>query len=478
MELLPSAAAAAGFLHPPVRVSRRLDNRIGAGSLRRRRKKARDAADAFDFAAECLSQLRIHSLIITEENDDGPYRFRMLETLREYAQARLRPDEADETQRRHALYFSELAREAEPHFNSADQPQWMARLSAEYENIQAALHWCAAEESSGEIGLRLAGAFWRFWLARGYFRDGRGVLAKLLANPGTNIACIARGDALSAAGNLALQQSDHEAARPLHEQALALRRALSDTRGIAASLNNLGVLAMKSGDLSAARACYEEARTLFDAPGNRAALGYVLSNLAGIALQQGDLTEAAQYSRESLAVNRELKNLAAEALSLFALGQIAYAQGELAAAQDYFAQGLSLSRDLGDLGAEASARYYLGALACRRGDYSSARQELTESLRLCSELGDKQGIISALESFGALAAALGDFPLAAVRLGAAEALREQCGLAPDPGDPAEYENALSLLHANLNASDFRAAWNRGREMPLDSLIESTLNPAV
>ena len=433
-------------------------------------------AGAFDFAAECLSQLRIHSLIIAEENEDG-YRFRMLETLREYAQERLQAEDAEGAQRRHAVYFSELARQAEPHFSSADQSQWMARLSAEYENIQAALGWCAAEPTSGEIGLRLAGSFWRFWQMRGYFRDGRDVLAKLLANPGADIACIARGDTLSAAGNLALYQSDYGAAQVLQEKALALRRTLSDRRGIAGSLNNLGVIAVETGNSAAARAHYEESLALFQELGNRATQGYVLNNLANVALKQGDLPEAIQRFRESLVINRELKSRAGEVISLFALGEIAYLQGHAAASRAHFTQALAVARELGDPGNEASALNNLGSLACRAGEYPAAQKNLTKSLRLRHEIGDKKGIASTLESLGFLAAALHDHCLAAVRLGAAEACREQCGLSPAPGDPAEYKNALSLLHENLAASDFRAAWNQGRETPLDRLIETLLNSA-
>lgn len=430
--------------------------------------------DGFDFAAECLSQLRIHSLIITEEQE-GSYRFRMLETLREYAQACLQAEDAADAQRRHAMYFSELAREAEPHFTGPDQPQWMTRLTAEYENIQAALRWCAAEETSGEIGLRLAGAFWRFWMIRGYFRDGRDVLKKLLANPGTEIACIARGDTLSAAGNLAMHQNDYAEAQGFHERALALRRTISDRRGIAASLNNLGVIAVETGAISAARAHYEASLALFCEMGNRPIQGYVLNNLANVALKQGDLPEAIRCFRESLVINRELKSRAGEIISLFALGEIAYLQDNFPAAKTHFTQALAIARDLGSPGNEASALNNLGSLACHAGDYDSAQQNLTESLRLRRELGDKRGIASTLDGFGFLAAALGAYPLAASRLGAAEALREHCGLSPDSGDPAEYERTLSVLHKNLSDADFRAAWNQGRETPLDCVIETALN---
>ena len=109
---------------------------------------AENEDDAFYFATESLSQLRVHSLIIAEEAE-GEYRFRMLETLREYAQEHLESSAAAETKRRHADYFTGLAQEAEPHFSSAEQPVWMARLAAEYDNFQAALNYCAEEGAGG-----------------------------------------------------------------------------------------------------------------------------------------------------------------------------------------------------------------------------------------------------------------------------------------------------------------------------------------
>ncbi|HSH78927.1 MAG TPA: adenylate/guanylate cyclase domain-containing protein, partial [Herpetosiphonaceae bacterium] len=111
-------------------------------------------------------------------------RLGMLETIREYALERLdQGGEADETRRRHAAYFLQVAEEAEPQLAGRQQIAWLNRLELEHDNLRAALRW-AIDCGDAATALRLVGSLSRFWHDRGYAGEGRQWLAQALALPG------------------------------------------------------------------------------------------------------------------------------------------------------------------------------------------------------------------------------------------------------------------------------------------------------
>ncbi len=96
-----------------------------------------------------------------------------METIREFGAECLRAEgEWEQARRAHASTFLALAEEAETALTGPRQNLWLYRLEAEHDNLRAALAW-AEEQGEIETGLRLGGALWRFWLARGYKREGR-----------------------------------------------------------------------------------------------------------------------------------------------------------------------------------------------------------------------------------------------------------------------------------------------------------------
>jgi len=124
-------------------------------------------------AFEGVSSLLDKSLLRQEEGPNGEPRFVMLETVHEFAREKLEESaEAEEIKRVHAEYFLTLAEEAYPELKDPNQFEWLERLEAEHDNMRAALSW-ASERKEVEMVLRLGGALWLFWLARGYDSEGR-----------------------------------------------------------------------------------------------------------------------------------------------------------------------------------------------------------------------------------------------------------------------------------------------------------------
>ena len=153
-------------------------------------------------AFEGISSLLDKSLLRQEEGPNGEPRFVMLETVHEFAREKLEDSaEAQEIKRAHAEYFLILAEEAYPELRGPDQLEWLERLEVEHDNMRAALTW-ASERKVVEVALRLGGALWWFWMARGYHSEGRRWLEEALAIDGRG-SPESRSMALAGAGMLA-----------------------------------------------------------------------------------------------------------------------------------------------------------------------------------------------------------------------------------------------------------------------------------
>jgi hypothetical protein len=192
---------------------------------------------------DLLGQLVDKSLVVADETVEGTVRYGMLETLRQYAQERLRAyGVAQSTARRHAEFYLALAEQAEPEVTGAQPAVWLERLEREHDNIRAVLRW-ALEDGDADLGLRMAAALGPFWWVHGHLREGRRWLEGLLATRSSGAAPAAsRAKALTFAGTLARDQGDYGRAAALFEEGLALSRDLRDNRGSALSLRALGLM--------------------------------------------------------------------------------------------------------------------------------------------------------------------------------------------------------------------------------------------
>lgn len=400
---------------------------------------------------DLLGQLVDKSLVVVEECD-GETRYRLLETIRQYAREKLRQEHGGEERAlkdRHRDWFLQLAGTAGEALAGATQAEWLNRLEEEHDNLRAALAWsieaatALREPEQTTAGLRLGAALWRFWLTRGYLAEGRQRLAALLALPEPDLArpedALTRAAVLNGAGALAYHQAEYDAARALWEESLAIRRALDDRPGIAASLSNLGLVAHTQGDPRAARALHEESLAIRRALDDPIGLAATLNNLGLVTQAVGDFAAARALHEESLTIRRSLDDPAGIAFSLTNLGHVARAEGEYATARTRFQESLEIRRQLGDRTGIAASLNDLGNLALDEGEYEAARVLYEESLTIQRELGDQQGIATSLGNLGLIAHAQGDDRRA-------RALHEESlALCRQSGNPTSIATALGNL---------------------------------
>jgi predicted ATPase/DNA-binding SARP family transcriptional activator len=296
-----------------------------------------------------LLELADKNLVEKAESITGEERFRMLETLREYALDQLCSEDEDEACRRsHADYIATLAADAGPQLTGHDQNLQLDRLEGERDNISAALRWL---RSAGRVdqGLQICGSLWRFWHLRAHLQEASQLLGDLLSAASEQTDPAAHASGLAAAGSLAYWQLDYRTAQRYYLQALSRYQQAGDAAGIAEAHYNLGFTTQFEGDNPQARALLEEAASEYDNLSDE--LGH-LNALTGIALldhRMGNTDRARQQAQVSLERFRALGDQFAASNCLSLLGSILRAQGNLTEASAVLREALTAHHQAGNL---------------------------------------------------------------------------------------------------------------------------------
>jgi predicted ATPase/DNA-binding SARP family transcriptional activator len=368
--------------------------------------EAAEAVGERSYAGETfnlLDALVDRSLVLLEEGE----RYRLLETVRQYARERLRESgEAEVVRERHLTFYLGLSEENAAHLRGARQLAALARLEAEHDNLRAALETSLAV--APERALRLAAALAPFWEVRGYLEEGRRRLSSVLEKAGPWRASRHAAAALEGAGALAFLQGDFDAAHAFCEAALQRWRRLGDQAGVARSLGRLGRLIYDQGDYPMARTRIEEglaiARTLEDPAG----LATALAHLADLTYHQGEFSRARALYEESLGVSRDLEDAAGIARALLGLGHVARRQGNDGDSRGFCEECLVVRRAMGDLRGVAEVLLALGAVVMRQGDALATRAHAEEALSIGRRTGDRPIVAGAMGLLGDLAWRQGD----------------------------------------------------------------------
>ena len=374
---------------------------------------------------DLLTGLVDRSLAVYDESPSGVGRYRLLQTVRQYAAQELESTGEGETFRsRHVDVYTAMAEECEMKLRGPDQSSWLERLENEHENILLALDNCETVDGGALKALRLAGSLWRFWEMHGHVDTGAKVIETAINRPGAQEGTGARAAALSGAGFMALMRGKYPEARELLQQGLDIRRELGDQTKIAGSLSNLGIVVHNEGKYDKARALHQE----------------------------------------SLAIRRELEDIVGITTSLICLGNVARSEGKLADARLIYEQGLTVQKMSKDKYLSAHLINSLGIVAHAQGKHEEACRLLAEGLSIRRELGDKRGLARSLEAAAGLATAMGEYCRSARLFGAAERLRQDIGCIIQATDRAGYDRDLAAVRKALDPDTFSTDWDEGRGM--------------
>lgn len=392
-----------------------------------------EAAEAVVQADADTTQSLIDKNLVRRRETDFGSRYWMLETVREYAAERLgaAPDR-DDLRDRHARWFHELVKEAEPQLVGVEQRTWLDRLTAEHDNLRAALAYLDRDRVAR---LGMATSLWRFWQARNHLTEGR----SWLTVPG-DIEQVGGSEVAArlnvAASRMAWKQGDLGAGRNYAEAAYDVAVRANDGALLALAGENLGCVVAFT-ELQPGCDLLAESVTYFRRVGDHVGLASALNNLGCIQSELGQLEEAASSIEESIRVSRRTGN--------------AYGLG--------------------------SALHSLGYVNLFQAAFEKARPLLAEALLLFRDLGDVAAVGDTLEGLGHCAEAAGETYKAAVLWAAGEALRERGGFEVDLMERALGDVAQPRVEAQLGARAFATAWEEGRGLSLDAAIAVVLGTA-
>ena len=458
---------------------------------------------------DILGQLVNKSLAaVIECSDCSEIRYRMLETIRQYAGEKLLETGGSENvHARHLAYFVKLAEAAGPELTRSNQAWWFNHLEDDLDNLRMALEWSLASEV--EAGLRLVVATWPFWEARGNPRELTDWLRNLLDRYSLQDALRARALAIYA-WRISLQD-DFAQARILGEQSLNLIRAIHDQPGEAFSLLWLGVIAAVQGDLENGIRIVEESLAISRALGDK--LGQ--ANATGwLSLNHNDLERSKAFLKESLQLCRELGHLSGIVNNLRALAQRTIWGGDFSTPVAWLEEALRLSNELGDLAGEASVLQIYGVLAYWQGDYSQACTYSEKAIELgeitgnyiyvlwayaflayatmrlgnfqkakelfkicvrnCQKRQDLLGLVFSIEGLASLYLLQGQ-PQRSVRLFAwTDAEHAKTGDPRPPIEQAAVEKDLAKLQSQLDATTYASISAEGQALTMEQAIAAAL----
>jgi predicted ATPase/DNA-binding CsgD family transcriptional regulator len=423
---------------------------------------------------DLLSGLVEKSLVVARGGDKGGVRYRLLEPLRQYAFQKL--EESGETQstlRVHAGYFLAFAEEAEPQLFGPRDVEWLERLEEEHDNMRATLSW-ALEEAQAELGLRLAGALWPFWEARGHYSEGRRWIEEALKKEGPTSGVV-RAKALYAVGLIASAQSDMHRAEVAAREGIALSTEVEIGSSLAASFRRvLGFAAGWRGDYEQAKELAEDSLKLSRQAHDKVGIARALFELANNLTYLGDRERGKELCEEAIALCREVGYASGLGGGLLSLGYILLLEGDYERGAALNDEAVALFRERGYKGNLEYALVNLGWAALLRGDHEQARSYLEESLTLSKELGDRLSASDGLEGLACVYATEGASEQAGRLFGAAMALREALGFQNTLEEDAWPEPYVATARSLLGGTSWEATLAQGRGMSMEEAIEYAL----
>jgi predicted ATPase/DNA-binding CsgD family transcriptional regulator len=431
------------------------------------------AGEIMDLIAALVDK----SLVVVESEVLGEARYRMLDSIRDYAAERLADAGETEAFRQRLRDYTVALVERNRMIGMAQIPApWAARVSVfrrydvDADNARQVLSWCRAD-GDAEAGLRICIGLGPCWIVRGNYAEGTEWADSFLDLDATLVPAHVRGPALISRAQLTLS-SDPAASEAVAGTGLELCRAAGKEYWKATALNLLAEIALHTGraDLAARRA--DEALSIAQSAGDGWNEGYALGTRAAIAGLLGKLREAQQLAKSSLAVMRRNDHQWGAARALLGLGDLGRIRGDAGDARRRYLAALTILREINARPEIARCLAGLGRVALDLGAVGLARQHLTESLRLSHSTGTRIGVARGLEAFAALAV-LEDRPELAVQLtAAATGLREAAGLPALSG--ARVERYLAPAQ-RLGKPAVAQLWAQGLAMSPDEAVVLALD---
>lgn len=392
------------------------------------------AADVLDLVDGLLGKS-----VLTREDDGASYvRFRMLESLREYAAEQLTGTQLQVVRDRHLAWYADQVRAATDASFGPEQAGWYRTLRREHANLREAFRHAVGDPQHAAQALAMVTALEPYWASTGRLAEARHWLAR--ASEVAEADASTRARALAMAAWTATLQGDPVTGRTMLDEATAL-------------------LAGGAVD-DAARA-------------------RVLVARAVEASWRGSPTEGLTPLEQAVTAARTAGDRPLEASALFVLALCRSFAGDLDGAGAALQECVDLTGTAGEVHVRSYALSALGMLALLRGDTDTATALGRQALVMKTDLGDRAATAFVLEVLAWVAAAERRPERAATLLGAAEALWRHLGVDPDAVPYLSVNRRRSEERAGIDrgGAAFRAAFRRGAALSDEQVLGLALEHA-
>ena len=342
-----------------------------------------------------LMALVDQSLVKVEETTGGETRFRLLDTIREYAAERLEADgETDLIRARHRDWYVALVPQAAAELSGPDQRRWLDRLELEHDDIRAVLDR-AVGAPDPPVAIGVAFSMWRFWQKHGHLAEARRRLEAMESAPWSRNDPRLRAKLEEALGGTCWWQGDLDGMNPRYREALEIWQTLDDEAELANAYYNAS---------------------------------FTYSTNVGFGPSDGDNDQTGLlYLERARDTFRRLGDRRGEANALWGLGNYHYFRRSPGNGEEQFRETLTIFGEVGDLTMEAWTLHMLGTSLLRNGHLDEARVNIAHAIRHFHAAGDASGLTLTFDDMSAVAVADGDLPRAARLRGAARNLTVETG---------------------------------------------------
>ena len=386
------------------------------------------------------------SLIKPEEVAGGEMRFRLLDTIREYAAEQLAArGETALIQARHRDWYVALAAQAADELSGPDQRRWLDRLELEHDDIRAVLGR-AVDEPDPPVAIGLAFSMWRFWQKHGHLTEARMRLDAMAATDWSRDDPRLRAKLMEALGGTCWWQGQIVPMAVCYQEALELWLAIGDEREIANAYYN-----------AAFQYAVTEDGRVDDATADPEGTGL-------------------QYLQAARDIYHRIGDRRGEANSLWGLGNYLYFRRAKGFGIEENRQALEIFREVGDRTMEGWALHMLGTGLLRSGNTAEAKDSIEHAIRHFYAAGDAAGLTLTLDDLSAVAVVEGDMPRAARLRGAARNLTTEtgAGLAGFVEDTFEA-GVRPGVRSHMSEADLARYGAEGAAMTLDQAIAYALD---
>ncbi len=433
-----------------------------------------------DEILDLLTSLINKSMVMTEYRQNLEPRYRLLETIRQYARERLAASgEAEMAHTRHADWFLEWAEAGEANFNSPRIVKWMDTLEVEHDNLRSALEWLlAGQAKEGEQkGLRLAGALGQFWEVRAYISEAlRWLDLALELNPADHSGgqvLMYRARALTWAGHAAMNRNNYDQNRAYLQEAIELLRQAGPEHRLrlAEALWLLSEILDEWPDT--ARQVAGESVEIARQAGPTA-IWYLANALSRLV----QVPHPDTHPDQGLALAQEALNLSEKAGDrwntgpFFSLAYFNIQLGNISKARDYYLECVVRAGEAGDKGTIRLVMIALSDLERAHGHHFEAFSHYQEAAQAWIAFNNPGGAARCLECMAFLAIDHNEPETAALLFGKAESIRRESGQQMEGDEPLEYERYLTELKSGLGANRLASAWKMGARQNFQDLFKS------